>query len=91
MKTVQLVSMTPEDLKELILPDIRKIIDQIKTDFTPKEPEQYLTTQDVMNLLHINRGTVNNWRKKGILTAYGIEGKILFKRSEVQEAVQCLD
>ena len=91
MRTVQLISMTPEDLKELILPEIEKMIGQIKADFKPKEPEEYLTTLDLMNLLSINRGTVNNWRKKGKLKAYGIQGKVLFKRSEVEESLQSLD
>lgn len=47
------------------------------------EPEQMLTTKQVCELLHIDRGTVYDWRDAGILKAYGRGKRVWYKLSEV--------
>lgn len=54
------------------------------------DPDEYLTTDEVVKKLKTTRQTINNWRKSGKLKAYGISNRILFKRSEVEAALKPL-
>ena len=48
---------------------------------------QYLTKNEVAKLLKVSLGTVNNYSKKGYLQPYGIGRRVLFKKSEVENAL----
>lgn len=84
MKQLSLFQGTPEDFQEPIIKTIKKEFEVLKANFQPKEPEEYLGRQQVADMLQIDLSSVHNWRKKGVLTAYQISGKILFKRSEIE-------
>jgi excisionase family DNA binding protein len=55
---------------------------------TAAEQIVWLDGQDVTQLLHISKRTLQSWRKKGILPYYQIGGKILYKKSEVLEILE---
>ena len=38
-------------------------------------------------MLDINLTTLNNWTKKRILTSYAIQGRVYYKRDEVEKAI----
>ena len=79
---------------QLIIPleEIIIRIENLKKEFQPKTPTEYLTRQDVSELLKINLSTVHNWTKSGTLISYGIGGsRIYYKRSEVEEAIVKLE
>ncbi len=90
METVQFISITPEKLQESILSGVRNELETLKREFQPKEPVVYLTRNEVRDLLKVDLSTVHNWTKKGKLKAYGISGRIYYKRSEVEAAIQPL-
>ena len=54
-------------------------IEKLMTTFQTKEPTEYLTRNEVKELLHINLSTVHNWTKKGKLKSYGIGNRIYYK------------
>jgi len=87
MKQVSLFQGTPEDFQEPIIKTIQKEFEVLKSKFQPIEPEEYLGRQQVANMLHIDLSTIHNWRKKGVLTAYQIGGRILFKRSDIEAKI----
>lgn len=37
-------------------------------------------------MLDINLTTLNNWTNRGVLTSYGIQGRVYYKRDEVERA-----
>ncbi len=37
-------------------------------------------------MLDINLTTLNNWTNRGALTSYGIQGRVYYKRDEVERA-----
>jgi excisionase family DNA binding protein len=48
---------------------------------------EYLTKKEVSELLKVSVGTVNNYTKRGYLKPLSIGRRILFKRSEVENAL----
>ena len=88
MDTIQFIQTSPEQLQAAIIEGVRKELNELKKEFQPKEPTVYLSRHEVKQMLGINLTTLNNWTKKGILTAYGIGGRIYYKRHEVEEAIK---
>lgn len=87
---IQLIQITREEMEASILNGVKNIIDELKKDYQPKQPEEYMTRDEVVSLLKINLSTLWSWTKKGKLTAYGIKGegnRVYYKRSEIQEAL----
>ncbi|TLX77021.1 helix-turn-helix domain-containing protein [Labilibacter sediminis] len=48
---------------------------------------QLMTIKEVSEYFQINRCTVYDWRKRGILKAYGIGRKVYFKADEVRSVL----
>lgn len=87
MKQIQLIGITPEDFQSEILEGVEKLLNELKKDFQPKEPTEYLTRQEVAELFKINLTTVWNWTKRGKLQSYGIGGRVFYKRSEIENSI----
>ena len=79
METVQFIQTSPQQLKELISNDVREQLEELKKTFQPKEPNEYLTRNNVAEMLSVDLSTVHNWTKKGILHAKQIGGRLLAK------------
>jgi len=90
------VRITLEDTpREILL--IRGQLEQFKIillemnkNYSPKEPEELMTRQQVADLLKVNPSTVHNWTIQGRLTKYGIENTVRYKRSEVLKSLRLL-
>lgn len=83
MNTIQI------ELPDYVKNDIERIklkLGELQKNFQPKEPTEYLTRNEVSELLKINLATVHNWTKRGVLTAYQIGGRVYYKRAEVEAA-----
>ncbi|WNH10087.1 helix-turn-helix domain-containing protein [Thalassobellus suaedae] len=87
MKQLQMIEITPEELKEMILDGVKSQLQDLKKHFQPKEPNEYLTRNDVAEMLKIDLSSVHNWTKKGILKAKQIGGRVYYLRSEVESAI----
>jgi excisionase family DNA binding protein len=59
----------------------------LQNEFEANKPVEFLTSNNVMEWLKISRPTLHRWKEKGVLIAYNVGGKILFKRSEILEMV----
>lgn len=46
--------------------------------------ERYLTNQQLSGLLHLSRRTLQDYRDRGILPFYRLEGKILYRESDIE-------
>ena len=77
----------PENVKTDI-EFIKNELIELKNNFTPKEPAQFVTRKYVMNeMLHCSTGTLHKLSVKGVLTKYQCGGRILYKRDEVESTI----
>ena len=60
---------------------------ELKENFQPQQPSEYLNREEVAEMLQVDVSTIHNWRKAGKISAYGIGGKRLYKRAEVESAL----
>jgi hypothetical protein len=84
---IQLLQITPEELRESILEGVKKELQVLKQNFQPKQPTEFLTRREVAKWLKVDVSTVHNWTVKGTLTKHLIEGKVLYKRAEVESSL----
>jgi hypothetical protein len=66
---------------------IQNQLTEIKQNFTPKEPTEWLTRQEVADLLKVDLSTLWNWHQKGKLIPFGIGNRVLYKRSDIEQAL----
>lgn len=67
--------------------NIKQELINLKESFQPKEPTEFLTRQEVAELLKIDLSSVHNWTKKKILQSYQCSGRVYYKRKEVENAI----
>lgn len=85
--SILLQNVTPEQLQSEIIKGVKNELEQLKKDFQPKQPSEYLTRNEVAEMLKIDLSSVHNWTKKGKLKAYGIGGRVYYKRDEVENSI----
>lgn len=85
-KITQLHSLEPKEILDPIQ-EIKLLIENLKSNFQPKRPEEYLTRQEVSKILKIDLSSVHNWTKREILQSYQIGGRVYYKRSEIEKAL----
>lgn len=72
-----------EDLHELA-----EILSQPKKQIVIPDNDQPITQTVAIKRWDKTRQTFVNWRKKGLITAYTINGRIYYKPSEIMTALQ---
>lgn len=78
--------ITYEELLSLF-EGLQNQISELKQSFEPKAPTEYLTRNEVAEMLKCDLSTLWNWAKKGKLIPYGIGNRVYYKRSEVENAI----
>jgi excisionase family DNA binding protein len=84
---LQLIEMSPEQLKELLLKGVIERLDRLENQLQPKEPTEFLSVQDASELLQVDRSSLYNWKNRGLIQFYGIGNRVYLKRSELEQAV----
>lgn len=87
MNTIQITELTTNELRSLLKESVKQEFNQLKEEILCKTPTQYLTRKQVAKMLDINLTTLNNWTNRGALTSYGIQGRVYYKRDEVEKAI----
>lgn len=87
MQAVQFIQITPQEFQESILNGVKDEISLLKAEFQPKEPTEYLTRNEVAQLLKVDLSTVHNWTKKGKIKAYGLGNRVYYKRHELNQSL----
>lgn len=85
--TIQFIQSSPEELENRICNRFKAEIDNLKSDFQPKVPTEFLSRNSVKEMLDVDLSTIHNWTKSGKLKAYGIGNRVYYKRSEVEQAI----
>lgn len=81
---------TPE-YKELIatMRNTVQIADRLMKEVRPSLlNERYFTTEQVMDLFHISRRALQNYRDKGIIPFFSIGGSIVCPESKIKEMLE---
>jgi Helix-turn-helix domain len=87
MEQIQFIGTTPNALVNLIDEVVKRQLEDLKKSYQPKEPNEYLTRNNVAELLSVDLSTVHNWTKKGILHAKQIGGRVFYLREEIENAI----
>lgn len=66
---------------------LQRQIEDIRKNFEPKLPTEYLTRSEVAKLFKCDLSTIHNWTKKGKLKAYGVGNRVYYKRTEIEDAI----
>lgn len=90
-ESIQFIKVTPEQLQEAILNGVKAQLGELKKEFQPQKPTEFLTRDEVSKLLKIDLSTVHNWSKRGKLFPYGIGNRVYYKRSDVESAIKPLN
>lgn len=83
-------NVTPEQITNLF-EGLQNQLTELKANFQPKQPTEYLSRNEVAEMLKCTLPTIHNWAKTGVITSYGINGRVYFKRSEIESALICLN
>lgn len=86
-QTTQVFGITPSELKESILTDIRQELRALTQNFQPVTPPEYLTRKEAAKILKVSLVTLTDWNKKGILKPYRLGNLIRYKRAELDQAL----
>jgi hypothetical protein len=79
-----LIHNISSDEIESFFKEIRKELNEIKENFQPKTPEEFLTRNEVRDMLKVNYSTIHKWCLKGKLIPFGIGSRVYFKRSDIE-------
>ena len=92
MQQIEIVNLTRAEVSELVTNIVSDQIDRLKESFQPKNLPDFVTRDYVANeILHCDLSTVHNLTTRGILTKYGIGGRVYYKLDEVLEAIQIIN
>lgn len=86
-KVTQVYGTTPQQLKDIILQDVRTELVKFSKSFKPIQLPKYLTRDEVADILQISISTISYWNRKGILNPYRLGNKIRYKSNEIDEAL----
>ena len=86
-KELRVQDTTSDDLVAKLRSSWKRDLDDLKRDLQPKPTEEYLTRNEVSQMLKVDLSTVHNWTKEGKLRRFGIGKRIYYKRSDVENAL----
>lgn len=91
MQSIQFVATTPQELQKEISQSVKAHLDEFLKHFKPKQPNDYLTRQEVAQMFGVDLSTVANWQKNGKLKPYGLGGRVYFLRSDIEASLTPLN
>jgi excisionase family DNA binding protein len=86
MESTILHNVTAEQINNLF-DGLKNQIKELKQNFEPVKPTEFLTRNELAELLKCDLSTIHNWCKKGKINPYGIGNRVYFKRSEIESVI----
>ena len=72
--------------------NIDRLLVSIENLFESRQPgafnDELLTDKEVAHILKVSRRTLSEYRSNGTLPYYVLGGKVLYKRSEIEQALK---
>ena len=91
MQTIQFIQYSPEQLQAEISAGVKSQLVEFLKHFTPKQPNEYLTRQEVAQMFNVDISTIHNWCKSKRLNPLGLGSRVYFLRSEVEASLKPLN
>jgi predicted DNA-binding transcriptional regulator AlpA len=91
MQTVQFIQTTPQELQNQITEGVKNQLQEFLKLYQPKQPNEYLTRQQVAQMFDVDISTVHNWCKSKRLNPLGIGSRVYFLRSEIEQSLKPLN
>lgn len=88
---IQFIQTTPQELQTQITEGVKIQLQDFLKHFTPTQPKEYLSRQDVSKMFGVDISTVHNWCKSKKLNPLGIGSRVYFLRSEVEASLKPLN
>lgn len=85
-KEIYLSGLTADQLSEMIRESLRDELQQFRPA-RPKSETKYLTRQETARRLRISLVTLTDWINRGKICAHKIGGRVLFRDSDVEAAL----
>ena len=85
--TVQFIQTTPEELQTQITEGVKSQLAEFLKHFKPKQPNEYLTRQEVAQMFSVDLSTVHNWSKSNKIKPLGIGSRVYFLRSDIEASL----
>lgn len=85
-KEIYLSGLTADQLSEMIRESLRDELQQFRPA-RPKSETKYLTRQETARRLRISPVTLTDWVNRGKICAHKIGGRVLFRDSDVEAAL----
>lgn len=84
-----LENLSSDDLKSLIQDSVRTELSKINLNkaSTP-ETEQPISQTEALAFLGKSRQTLNEWRRKGVISGHRLGGRIFYFKSELVKAMK---
>lgn len=91
MEAIQFIQYSPEQLKNEIKADVKVQLEDFLKHYKPKEPNEYLTRQEVARMFNVDLSTIHNWCKSKKLNPLGLGSRVYFLRSEIEQSLKPLN
>ncbi len=86
-KKIYLNGMTADQLSEMIRESLRDELQRLRPIIHPKTDTKYLTRHETARRLRISLVTLTDWVNRGKICAHKIGGRVLFRDSDVEAAL----
>jgi hypothetical protein len=90
MQTIQLIQITPDELKNLISEAVKQTMYEIcqsKPIASKPEDNDYITRIEASTFLKVSLVTIHDWSKKGLLKHYKLGNRTYYKKSEIIQKI----
>lgn len=89
MSQIQFIGVSISELanaiSEIIIPNFKnEVLEKVKREQQP----EFITRNEACKMLKIGKSTLWRWQNKGIVNAYTIEGKSLFKTEDLLMVIE---
>lgn len=78
--------LTPDQILSLF-DGLQQQLKEIKENFEPAKPAEYLTRNEVAEMLKVDLSTLWLWQKKSKLIPFGIGNRVYYRRSDIEAAL----
>jgi hypothetical protein len=87
-QSIQLLNITTNDLTNLIKEGIKSELLDFKNSINPESLESpHLTRRQTAEFFGVSLNCVNDWTRKGILTAFKVGQRTYYKRSDLLQVM----
>ncbi len=83
----QLYNVDPVSYKQEIINELRKVLLEELKNIQPQPEKEYLSRDEVCEMLKVSKPTLHNWAKEGVLIPFKIGNRVLYLKSEIEDSL----